>query len=442
MTKTIVAVSTATVGAGGIGVVRMSGRDSLRIAKEIFTKKGKPVENFAANYMTLGTITAGGVKEKAFCVYFKAPLSFTGEDVIEFHCHGGTAILSAVLEETVRRGAAPAARGEFTKRAFLNGKMTLEECEGMIDMIEAETTAELLQASRLMRGELGQGVDEAANLLLTAASNLEAALDYPEEISEDMRAESLPLIRKSYDKITEILSSADKRRIVKEGARVAIAGSPNAGKSSLLNAFLKENRAIVSAVPGTTRDVLRESMEYEGIKLDFSDTAGIRNASDEIEREGVERAKNEVRCADITLLVADTSNFNVEEYEKLASELNGKFLKVGNKIDCGIKPDYPFDITVSAKTGEGVDGLLKRISEELDLPSISGSAVVMRSRHVAALRRAKESLEEVLSGYSELTIDCILVDLEDAAAALFEIRGKDVSAEVVDRVFERFCLGK
>lgn len=442
MSSTIVAVSTAAVGAGGIGVVRMSGQDALRIAREIFTKKGCKVETFAANYMTLGTVTAGVVKEKAFCVYFKAPLSFTGEDVIEFHCHGGLAVLNAVVEETVKRGAVPAARGEFSKRAFLNGKMTLEECEGMIDMIEAESTAELLQASRLMRGELGKGADEAASLLVTASSNLEAALDYPEEISEDMRAESLPLIREAYRKVEDILATADKRRMVKEGAMIAIAGSPNAGKSSLLNALLKEDRAIVSSVAGTTRDVLRESIEYNGVRLNFADTAGIRDSGDEIEQEGVERAKIAVRDSDITLLVADTSDFNAEEYEKLIKSVSGKLLKVGNKTDCGKDAGYPFDVMISAKTGEGVDALLKRISDELDLNAIAGSAVVTRTRHIAALKRARESLREVLDGYAELTSDCILVDLEDAAAALYEIQGKDVSAEVVDRVFERFCLGK
>lgn len=442
MANTIVAVSTANVGAGGIGVVRMSGEGALEIAKKMFTKRGCEVGTFAPNYMNLGTVSARGVKEKAFCVYFKAPLSFTGEDVVEFHCHGGTAILNAVVEEAVALGATPAAKGEFSKRAFLNGKMTLEECEGMIDMIEAESTAELMQASRLMRGELGKGADEAASMILTAASNLEAALDYPEEILEDMRAESLPLIERAYAEITALAVSADKSRMVKEGAAIAIAGSPNAGKSSLLNALLKEDRAIVSAVAGTTRDVVRESMEYDGVRLNFADTAGIRNTADDIERQGVERAKNEVKYSDLTLLVADMTNFNAEEYEKFANGAGGKIIKVGNKNDCETKTDYPFDIRVSAKTGEGAEELLKMISEKLDFGAIAGCQVVMRARHVAALKRAKESLEEVLAKYATLTSDCILVDLEDAAAALYEIQGKDVSAEVVDRVFERFCLGK
>ncbi len=442
MASTIVAVSTATVGAGGIGVVRMSGDEALRIAGEIFTKKGLKVETFEANYMTLGTLTVGGVKEKAFCVYFKAPLSFTGEDVIEFHCHGGIAVLNAVVEEAVKRGAVPAARGEFSKRAFLNGKMTLEECEGMIDMIEAESTAELLQASRLMRGELGRGAAEAANLLVAASANLEAALDYPEEILEDMRAESLPLINEAYLRTEEILATADKRRMVREGAMIAIAGSPNAGKSSLLNALLKEDRAIVSAVAGTTRDVLRESMEYNGVRLNFVDTAGIRETRDAIEQEGVARAKTAVKDADLTLLVADTADFNAEGYDKLVNSVSGKLLKVGNKTDCGIRADYTFDVMISAKTGEGVDALLERISELLDLNAVSGSAVLMRTRHISALKRARDSIKDAIDGYDKLTSDCILVDLEDAAAALYEIQGKDVSAEVVDRVFERFCLGK
>lgn len=442
MSETIVAVSTANVGAGAIGVVRMSGDRSLEIARKMFSKKNGKIKSFTANYMTLGTVYARGVKEKAFCVYFKAPLSFTGEDVIEFHCHGGTAILNAVVEEAVSLGAVPAARGEFSRRAFLNGKMTLEECEGMIDMIEAQTTAELIQASRLMRGELGKGADEAASLILTAASNLEAALDYPEEISEDMRAESLPLIERAYEKVSALAATADKRGMVREGAAIAIAGTPNAGKSSLLNALIKEDRAIVSAVAGTTRDVIRESMEYDGVKLNFADTAGIRKTSDEIEKQGVERAKNEVKDSDLTLLVADMTVFNAEEYEKLAENACGKVIKVGNKNDCETKTDYPFDIRVSAKTGEGAEELLKMISEKLDFGAIAASQVVMRARHVAALKRAEESLKEVLSGYDALTSDCILVDLEDAASALYEIQGKDVSAEVVDRVFERFCLGK
>lgn len=455
----IVAVATGAEGNAGVGIIRTSGEGSLQLAKSVFRVKGREPE-LMPNRMTLGTITEGNMTEQAFCVYFKAPLSYTGEDVVEFHCHGGKAVLSWVLSLLVDRGAVPAARGEFTKRAFLNGKITLDSAEGVLGMIEAESRAELNQASRLMRGTLRSDIDRVAERLLTASANLEATLDYPEELEEDMRGETLSLLKKAREELAAAAKSAKLGKLIRDGAQVAIVGKPNAGKSSLLNAILGEDRAIVTEIPGTTRDTLEGVTEISGVKVTFIDTAGMRETDDFVERLGVERARRAEESADLVIKVIDGTD------AETACPRNGKAtVVVLNKCDlfgkdngavsssaCAPTPlpsvaekaefDYNNVLYLSAKTGEGIEELKRAIAEKLDLDSAENASIITNERHRFAVENALKATESAILGYETNTIDCILVDIKSAYRALGEISGRDVSESIVDKIFESFCVGK
>ncbi len=432
---TIVAISTATATAGGIGIVRMSGEKALSIAQEIFTVKGESLDAPEPNKMILGTLSGKNFKEKAFCVFYKAPKSYTGEDVVEFHCHGGLTLLSAVVELCVEKGARPATRGEFTKRAFLNRKITLDEAEGIADVIEAESTAELNQAYRLMTGKTGQEIEKVSDLLVDACAELEVALDYPEEVDERDLGKAEKYLIDAQKSLEKMLLDAKKRRIIKSGANVCIAGAPNVGKSSLLNALILEDRAIVTDIAGTTRDVLKESIELKGVKINFIDTAGIRDTDDVVEKIGVEKAENEVKCADLVLKIYDLTCEN-KDIEK-----GDKDILVGNKADMG-KPDERMDLMVSAKTGEGIENLIDAILKKLNVEEIAHSSIVMKDRHISAINTALGYLNSVIRDYKTATSDCLLVDIRSAIDELYRIEGKDVTEDVIDNIFDKFCVGK
>ncbi len=432
---TIVAISTATGSAGGIGIVRMSGKSALDIAKKVFYIKGQPLKDIEPNKMVLGALRGGNINERAFCVYYKAPRSFTGEDVVEFHCHGGILLLNAVVKILVNCGATPATRGEFTKRAFLNRKITLDEAEGIIDVIEAETTAELNQAHRLMHGAVGKKIEEIAKTLVYAASCLEVQLDYPEEVDEDTFEEAYDSLVKAKQDIEKLLQDSEKRRIIKNGAVVVIAGEPNVGKSSLLNAILKEDRAIVTNVAGTTRDTLSESVEIDGVKINFTDTAGIRDTADEIEKIGVKKAETAIGGADLVLELFDLTK------GLPARKIQGSIL-VGNKVDLvekRVEGDY---VAISAKNGLYVDDLLKTVLKKLDVDQINHTDIVTKDRHIALIKRAFGYLNSAIGGYKTLPTDCILIDIRAAVDELMKVIGKNVTDEIIDSVFERFCVGK
>jgi len=439
MNDTIVAIATSMASPAGINIIRISGEEALFAVRKIFT--AKDFVNTIPNKMYLGKILCENFIEKAFCVYYKAPKSYTGEDVVEIHCHGGKIITETIVRAICRLGIRPAHAGEFTKRAFLNNKLSLDEAEGIFGIINAASESDLKNSCRLMEGELGKGLYESEILLINAAALLEVALDYPEEIEEDNSILAKDNLIKVRSNIEKLLKTEKYARFLREGAHVAIIGRPNSGKSSLLNAILRQERAIVSDIAGTTRDVLNESVEIEGIKINFVDTAGIRESYNEIEGMGIERAKKAINYADIVIFLQDTTiplSQEEKEIEKLLQ--NKRVIYVANKTDIGKQERQ--GIKISAKYRINIDELINRIMSMIDKEAIVSQTVITSERHIFALREALLHIEEAINGFSFAPIECILVDIKSALRELSRITGKEISESVVEEIFSKFCVGK
>lgn len=435
---TIAAISTP-LGAGAIGIVRLSGEQSLSIALRFFHCSGvsEPAD-VTPNMLRLGTFIGGSVREKCMMVYFRAPKSYTGEDIVEFHVHGGAYLTECVLDALLGAGAKMAAPGEFTRRAFFNGKVTLDEAEGVARMIGAESEAELREAYGLMSGRFHTAIDELISELTKVLSTLEASLDYPEEMAE----ESDDAIKRAYevrDKLQTLLDSYKTGKIIKSGITVAIVGKTNVGKSSLMNSILGYSRAIVTDVHGTTRDVIEQSMVHKGVKINFQDTAGLRTTGDLVENIGIERSLMAARGADVVLYVME-SNRELDEHE--LSEIRGfskKVILVNNKID--VYGSASSGVNVSAKTGEGVQVLLDEIVRAA-LGDRRSADTLMEERHADCLRRALRSLNAALSACGSAENECVLVDFRESIEALYEIGGGNATESIINDVFSRFCVGK
>lgn len=433
--KTIVAIATP-ISAGAIGIVRLSGKDAVDIADKVFsTAKLTSLDKATPNMLYLGRISSDRFNESCMCVCFLSPNSFTGEDMVELYCHGGVKLLNMIVNLLLDKGASLAENGEFTKRAFLNGKLALSDAEGIVDLINGESEAAINAAYRLLSGKLSSEIRRLNQSLLQAISGLEAALDYPEELEEDTRTEGLIIITNVLVDLKALYSTKDKGKIMKYGVNVAIVGAPNAGKSSLLNAILRDERAIVSEIPGTTRDTIAESVEHCGYKINFIDTAGIRESDDRIERLGVERSLRAIEGADIVIKVVDaTTNVIVD------SNKEKNTIIVYNKSDIVSVDNDKFSI--SALTGQGIDELLKSIIAKFGNETLSGGEVLTNLRHIDAVKRAIDHLEEAISMYDITTSDCLLIDIRAAYMALGEIDGSTASENIVDEIFSRFCVGK
>lgn len=433
--KTIAAIATPK-GMGAIGIIRISGMESTSIVDRIYsTKSLKSVKDAVPYMMYLGNIYSNNIKEKCLMAYFKAPKSYTGEDMIELYCHGGIKLLDSILSLLMESGASPADNGEFTKRAFLNGKMALSDAEGIIDMITAESESAISAGYRLMSGKLALGIKEINNKLLKAISGLEASLDYPDELEEDTRAIARKIIRKTLTSLQELYDTRDKGKIIKYGINVAIIGLPNAGKSSLLNAILQEERAIVSEVAGTTRDTISESIIVDGIKINFIDTAGIRESKDKLEKMGVERTHKAISGADIIINVIDSTTG-----KKLNCNYNKNIITIYNKCDLVNLSNDKFK--VSAKLGYNIEELINKILE-LKTKNVSENEEILTNlRHIEAIKRAIEYLNRANQEFSKAPSDCILIDLKSAYMALGEIDGSTASEKIIDDIFSRFCVGK
>ena len=435
---TIAAISTP-IGAGAIGIVRLSGEQSLSIALRFFHCSGlQGAADVTPNLLRLGTFVGETIREKCMMVYFRAPKSYTGEDIVEFHVHGGAYLTERVLETLLAAGARMAAPGEFTRRAFLNGKVTLDEAEGVARMIGAESEAELREAYSLMSGRFHAAIEELISELTKVLSTLEASLDYPEE----MEGESDDAIKRAFevrDKMQALLDSFRTGKMIKSGVTVAIVGKTNVGKSSLLNSILGYARAIVTDVHGTTRDVIEQSMVHKGVKLNFQDTAGLRTTDDLVENIGIERSRDAARGADVVLYVAESNGAPDEKELAEVGTLSDHIIFVNNKTD--VYGNASSGMNVSAKTGEGVQSLLDEIVR-VALGDRHSADTLSEERHADCLRRALHSLNEALSADENAERECVLVDFRASIEALYEIGGGNATEGVINDVFSRFCVGK
>ncbi len=433
MNDVIAAVSTAN-GTGGVAVIRLSGDGCLDMAKEMFSPSEKNCA-YEPNRMYPGFISGEGFKDYGFAVYFKSPRSYTGEDVVEFHCHGGVQICRGILLKALSLGARAAEKGEFTKRAFLNGKLSLAAAEGVVDMINAESLALLRAGGMLYTGELTEKVRGIQSELTDVLAAIAAEIDYPEEDIDGLDMEKIREKISSVRNETQTLAAGYSRgKKIKNGVLVAICGKPNAGKSSLLNALLGYEKAIVSDEAGTTRDPVEGELQIDGVKYVFIDTAGLREGGGKVESIGIERAKNVVSSADVALFITDGNDEPPEC-------INGELIRVFGKCD-EAEPHGNYDIAVSSETGEGLGELLKRISSVAMGEGVLEKSFIVEERHYDALKRAADILGECAGNAAHLTCDLLAVDLRDAWSALGEITGETASEEIINAVFEKFCVGK
>ena len=445
--KTIVAIS-SPIGAGGIGIVRVSGNDALGIADAIFNfgketsarARGKGVlQDWQPLRMHFGTFVAKDFCDRGYAVYFPAAKAYTGEDTVEFYLHGGVRIMQGALNALIEGGAVLAEHGEFTKRAFLAGRLSLADAEGVIDMINADSAAGLSAAYRLMDGKVAKAVDEISDELATVIAGLEATLDYPEETEDEVLPSLEGSIEKCIKKVKALLVTTSQGRIAKHGINVVLAGAVNSGKSSLMNAMLKEERAIVADIAGTTRDTVEDSLECDGVRINLIDTAGMRESDDVIEVKGVERAKRAVESADLILHVIDKSSDKDDGLDFFGKRV----FTVYNKCDIAsfAIPRIMYGFAVSAKTGEGVDNLLHAIASLYKDNAVGSGEVITNERHISALTEAKRALESAKAGL-QYTADCPLIDLRSAYDALGQITGKTATEDIIDAIFSKFCVGK
>lgn len=430
MFDTIAAVATPS-GKGGVAIIRLSGENALEIAEKMFSPTKK---QYTPNRMYAGEISGDGFTDYGFMVYFKAPRSFTGEDVVEFHCHGGTEITRGLLKKTFSLGARSAERGEFTRRAFLNGKLSLASAEGMADMINAESLALLRAGNMLYNEKLTaeiKGVQDELKLILAQAA---VEIDYPEEDESgaDLRA-IVEKINALCAKLSSLVASYKCGKKIKDGVTVALCGRPNVGKSSLLNALVGYEKAIVSPEAGTTRDAVEGSLELDGVRFNLVDTAGIRGGAGAVESIGISRAKSIISSADVVLFVTDGDEFS--------EKTSGKVIRVFNKCDV-LTPRGNYDLAVSAKTGVGLNDLKEAIKRAGVGDAALDKIFVVEERHYSALTRAAEALRSAADNAQTHTLDMIAVDLRDSWDALGEITGETATEEIISTVFEKFCVGK
>jgi len=437
--STIVAISTP-LGVGGISIIRMSGKDSIDIASKVFKSKN----DLKPRVMTLGDFVAKDFKEKCLCVYFKSPYSFTGEDMIEFQCHGGVALTNGILSALLDNGASLASPGEFTKRAFINGKMNLSQAEGMMDMINAESDAEIRAGYKLLNGELAKNVKKYQEMLTDLISEIEVSFDYPENDYElDVQEKIDKVLKEIKQGVEKLIATSDSGKIIKDGVNVLIIGRPNVGKSSLLNALINEDKAIVTSTAGTTRDIIESKYLYNGIKFNIYDTAGLRKTDDEIENIGIEKAKSLINSADIILRVVDSTVINKKDDEFINNLLTDKKVYlIKNKIDISpIKEGA--DFYISAKTKDGINELKQGIYDIVFKDKLKeNSLVITNKRHLEILKKVKKYIENALENVKNVTLDVVSIDINLAWQALGEITGDTSNETILDEIFSKFCLGK
>ncbi len=445
---TITALATPP-GVGAINVIRVSGEESLQVVNRFFKGK-KELDKAQTHTVHYGKFTDenGVVIDDVLVTVFRKPNSYTGEDSVEISTHGSPLISEKIIGVLLESGVRLAEPGEFTRRAFLNGKMDLAQAEAVADVINARSEASLRGARNQLDGILSGKIEELRQQLIDVSSLIELELDFAEEdlefVSENETIEKIQSVVKVIEKL---LNTFRFGRIIRDGVNVAIVGKPNVGKSSLLNYILKESRAIVSHIPGTTRDVIREEVSIDGILFRLYDTAGIRLTDNDVEKEGVLRSREAVKNSDVVIFVNDViTGFSIELYNEILQLTDSsRVIKVMNKIDLNHSPDSNGDVNISALTGEGIEDLFKLLKEKSVGINIFSekSAVVSNVRHFVALKKAKEYLlkavETVKSGMSG---EFVAVDLRNAESSLGEIIGKVATDDILNNIFNKFCIGK
>ncbi len=467
LTDTIAAISTA-VSPSGIGIVRMTGKEAVEIADKVYKgKNNKKLSAQKSHTIHYGYIADGeDMIDEVLIMLMRGPHTFSGEDTVEINCHGGVYIVKRVLEVLVRYGARPAEPGEFTKRAFLNGRLDLSQAEAVSDMISSQNEYALKSSIGQLKGNIKQKINDMRNEIIHHTAFIETALDDPEHINIDGYGEKLrSAVEKLLEEIGTLLSTCDNGRIIKEGIRTVIIGKPNVGKSSLLNVLLGEDRAIVTDIAGTTRDVLEEHINLQGVSLNIMDTAGIRDTDDTVEKIGVEKARNHAKSADLIIYVVDASSVLDEDDKDILRMIQGKqAIILLNKSDLDkivtkeeIKRQYlllntvdnsegyiPI-IEISAKKKEGIIELEKTLKEMFYEGKISfnDEIYITNIRHKSALNHAFESLKKVRESIdANMPEDFYSIDLMDAYEELGNITGETIGEDLVNEIFSKFCMGK
>lgn len=450
---TIAAISTAT-GNGGIGIVRLSGSGAIDVAESVFVSvKGKKLSEQKSHTIHFGNIVyEGKVIDEVLVSVMKAPNTYTREDIVEINTHGGYRAVTAVLNAVLKCGARMAEPGEFTKRAFLNGRIDLTQAEAVIDIINAKTDASREAAMLRLEGRLSKEIKTIRDKILTMLAHIEAGIDYPEHDDETMTYNMISEGTKAaVEAVDKLIKSADTGKIYKEGIKTVILGRPNVGKSSLLNAMLEEDRAIVTDIPGTTRDSLEEMLNVHGIPLNIIDTAGIRNTNDVIEQIGVEKSKNLAEQADLILLMFDGSKeLTDEDLELIELVRNKKTITLVNKLDLEQKIDMGAikdmdPVNISVKADKGINDIYEKIKSMFAVGDINidNEVLISGERNKESLYKAKKSLNTVMETVeNRMPEDFISMDLTEAYEALGEITGEALEEDIIDKIFSEFCLGK
>ncbi len=464
MDETICAIATS-VGEGGIGIVRISGENAVAYASELIRlRSGRSliaVQSHTLHHADVFDVAVTPIEphrdslplDEALVVVMRAPHSFTAEDVVEIHCHGGPLVLQSLCDGLVRRGARLADPGEFTKRAFLNGRLNLTQAEAVLDTIRAKTTGSLRIAQEQLRGALSKEVDRMRETLIGLLAHVEAAIDFTEEDLAFVRPDDLARsLRQTRTEVSRLAKTYEEGRVLREGVAAAIIGRPNVGKSSLLNALLGTDRAIVTAVPGTTRDVLEEVLNIRGIPVRLLDTAGLRETDDLVEHEGIKRSRAAIEQAELLLVMLDGSfPLSAEDHDLLGLGRDKTLVVVVNKSDLPSRihdfelAEFKSVVRISAKTGAGLEDLRDTIRGVVGRGGLEPgeAAMVTRIRHRTSLVNAESALAKAIESVtSQLSGEFIAMDLRGALDALGEITGAITTDDVLDRIFREFCIGK
>lgn len=450
---TIAAISTAK-GEGGIGIIRISGGDSFAILDKIFKLyKGNDIGNYKLRYGYIHD--NGNIIDEVMAVRMKAPRSYTCEDVVEINCHGGDIVVKKTLELILKNGARLATAGEFTKRAFMNGRIDLSQAEAVIDLIKGKTDKSVQISIDNLRGDLKLMVYDFKKTLLDITAHINVVLDYPEEgIDDPIPSHLLDDLKNVYDKANKLINSYNKGKLIKDGIKTVIVGRPNVGKSTLLNSLLRENRAIVTEIAGTTRDTIEETINIKGISLILIDTAGIRKTDDIVEKIGVQKSVDLIKEADLVLMLLDNSSVITKEDDEIIEEIkknNKKAIILINKIDLEPKIEKEklkgFDtIEISAMKNIGIEDMENKLYSYIMDEQIENSGnekILTNIRHKTALEKTKKSIENIFETIdNEMPLDLISVDLREALDSLSEITGEITSEDILDHIFSNFCVGK